>query len=163
MKPQIITVVAATERDLEAINRLIERAVQTWALPDRVKRLALPTYFYTPADLQNMDLVGAYRHGQLVGVAAWEADPRHGALALHGLYVDPSHWRHRVGSTLLAHVEHAAHTRGFTTLIVKAQAEAQAFFLRCGFREAPPGAGRGYTRLLSKNIDGDHAGLRDTE
>lgn len=163
MKSETITVIAAKEQDLEAINRLIERAVQTWALPDRVKRLAMPTYFYTPADLQAMDLVGAYRHGQLVGAAAWEAGPDHGVVALHGVYVDPSHWRHGVGSTLLAHVERAARARGFTTLVVKAQAGASAFFLQRGYQEAAGGAGGGYSYLLSKAIGGDRAGLRGAE
>lgn len=34
----------ASPADLGEISALIERAVMTWRLPERVKRLALPSY-----------------------------------------------------------------------------------------------------------------------
>jgi hypothetical protein len=87
--------------DLPAINGVIERAIATWQLPERVKRLSLPSYRYHMHDLVHLHLVVAEDDDHvLVGVAAWEpANPRDlpagkNGLLLHGLYVDPSH-QHR--------------------------------------------------------------------
>ncbi|WP_245795405.1 hypothetical protein [Thioalkalivibrio denitrificans] len=38
------TLRAGDKSDLPAINAVIERAVMTWRLPDRVKRLSLPRH-----------------------------------------------------------------------------------------------------------------------
>lgn len=42
MPDEHMTLRPATADDLEAVNRVIENAVMTWDLPDRVKRLASP-------------------------------------------------------------------------------------------------------------------------
>ncbi len=44
MQTTDIDIRLAGHADLEAINRVIEVAVMTWDLPDRVKRLSLPAY-----------------------------------------------------------------------------------------------------------------------
>jgi hypothetical protein len=64
--------------DLPALNGVIERAIATWPLPERVKRLTLPSYRYQPHDLDHLHLVVAEdAGGTAVGVAAWEpAHPR---------------------------------------------------------------------------------------
>ena len=63
--------------DLETVNALIERAIDSWNLPERVKRLSLPLYHYHEHDLEFLELVVAdVEAGGIVGVAAWEtADP----------------------------------------------------------------------------------------
>ena len=67
----------ATEAELDAVNALIGRAVMTWALPERVKRLSLPSYCYQAHDLEHLELVLAEAgEAGIVGIAAWEqADP----------------------------------------------------------------------------------------
>ena len=63
----------ATPTDLDAINAVIERAVMTWNLPHRVKRLTLPSYRYNAHDLDHLHMVLAGDAGHAVlGVAAWE-------------------------------------------------------------------------------------------
>ena len=47
----------ATQVDLAAINAVIERAVMTWQLPERVKRLTLPSYRYSAHDLEHLHIV----------------------------------------------------------------------------------------------------------
>jgi hypothetical protein len=61
----------AAAADLDAVNAVIERAVMTWQLPERVKRLAMPSYRYGPHDLAHLHLVVADDnvHG-IIGVAA---------------------------------------------------------------------------------------------
>lgn len=45
----------------------------TWNLPQRVKRLSLPSYRYTPLDFDHLEIVVAEddQHN-IIGIAAWE-------------------------------------------------------------------------------------------
>jgi GNAT superfamily N-acetyltransferase len=129
--------------DLDQINTLIGRAVMTWALPERVKRLALPVYHYDRQDLEHLSILVAEDAAALVGVAAWEpADPRdcppgrHGLL-LHGLYVAPDRQGLGLGSRLLAAAESAARDQRYDGLLVKAQADALGFFRARGLEPLP--------------------------
>ncbi|MEW5967716.1 MAG: GNAT family N-acetyltransferase [Pseudomonadota bacterium] len=130
--------------DLPAINAIVERAVMTWQLADRVKRLSLPSYRYHALDFVHMHLVVAEdAHGTLLGVAAWDdADARdtpawQRGLLLHGLYVDPSQHRSRIGSRLLDTAAAAARAGGCDGLLVKAQADANGFFAARGLERLP--------------------------
>ena len=94
--------------DLSAINAIIESAVMSWKIPDRVKRLSLPSYCYHEIDFQHLEIVVAEDHRQnIIALAAWEqadsADAPVGqaALLLHGIYVDASHHHQGVGRQLL--------------------------------------------------------------
>jgi len=134
----------AMPADLAAINAVIERAVMTWNLPERVKRLTLPSYRYQPHDLDHLKIVVAEsrEHGVL-GVAAWEPagarDLPAGktGLLLHGLYVDPDRQRAGVGGRLLDAALSAAREQGFDGLLVKAQPAAKGFFLARGLERVP--------------------------
>jgi hypothetical protein len=61
-----ITLRSAAPADLDAINTVIERAVQTWELPHRVKRLALVSYRDNTFDLDKLfflyPIVQDHRH-----------------------------------------------------------------------------------------------------
>lgn len=134
----------ATPADLDAVNAVIERAVMTWKLPERVKRLALPGYRYSAHDLDHLQMVLAEDDERaLLGVAAWEpASPRDlpagkTGLLLHGLYVDPGKQRAGAGSRLLEAALHAARARGFDGLLVKARPEAEGFFRALGLQPLP--------------------------
>ena len=125
----------AVPGDLDQINALIGRAVMTWALPERVKRLALPVYHCDRQDLEHLSiLVAEDDAAALVGVAAWEpADPRdcppgRRGLLLHGLYVEPDRQGLGLGSRLLAAAESDARDQRYDGLLVKAQADAVGFF-----------------------------------
>lgn len=130
--------------DLAALNGVIERAIMTWRLPERVKRLSLPSYRYHPHDLDHLHLVVAENADRvIIGVAAWQtAHPRdlrtgqHGLL-LHGLYVDPAYQRRGVGARLLEAVDTAAQAQGFDGVLAKAQADAVAFFEASGWQRLP--------------------------
>lgn len=133
-----------TAADLPAINSVVEAAVMTWDLPDRVKRLAIPSYRYGEHDLDYLELIVATNSDdRILGVAGFEpADPKdtpadHYALLLHGLYVVPAQHRQGIGRRLLQAVEDAACKRGFDGLLVKAQAGSDGFFIAQGMAELP--------------------------
>jgi len=64
---------AARRRDLDAINAVIEAAVMNWNLPERIKRLALPSYRYTNIDYEHLEiLVSEMIDIGIVGVAGCE-------------------------------------------------------------------------------------------
>ena len=128
----------ATPADLPAINRIVERAIDTWPVPERVQRISLPLYLYRGTDFEYQDLVVAEDDANVVGMAAWEdatpGDLPHGyrGLLLHGLYVDPAAQRRGVGSALLAAARRAAARRYLDGVLVKAQPTAIPFFEACG-------------------------------
>jgi GNAT superfamily N-acetyltransferase len=152
MRPAVFVQVPATAfrlrsahaADLPALNGVIERAIATWPLPERVIRLTLPSYRYQSHDLAHLHLVVAEdADGMAVGVAAWEpASPRdlpagQRGLLLHGLYVDPVHQHRGVGSQLLDAAATSARTQGLDGVLVKAQTAALAFFKARGLRALP--------------------------
>jgi hypothetical protein len=63
----------AGSQDLDAMNAVVEAGVRSWNLPERVKRLVMPSYRYTAADLDHVDLRVLEFGGDLAGLAAWES------------------------------------------------------------------------------------------
>jgi N-acetylglutamate synthase-like GNAT family acetyltransferase len=133
----------AASADLPAINAIIEAAVMGWQLPERVKRLALSSYRYTPDDLSHLDIIVAELDHSLVGVAACEEadkadlpDASQGLL-LHGLYVHPDSQHQGIGSRLLQAIEQQVVRRHLDGLLVKAQSSAIGFFEAQGLTPLP--------------------------
>jgi N-acetylglutamate synthase-like GNAT family acetyltransferase len=137
------TIRGATADDLDAVNAVIEAAIHTWRLPERVKRLALPVYRYTHGDLGHLSLRVLERPGGIAGVAAWEpASPRDlpgpgAGVLLHGLYVDPGQHRRGIATRLLDDGAEAALREGRDGILVRAQADAEGFFAQRGFTRLP--------------------------
>jgi predicted N-acetyltransferase YhbS len=129
----------ATKIDLDAINRVVEAAMMTWNLPERVKRLSLPSYRYTNIDFEHLDVVVAEDDQQnIIGVAAWEradtkdAPAEKSALLLHGIYVVPVHQQNGIGRRLFKTAEAAVRIYDYDGLLVKAQDDANGFFISQG-------------------------------
>jgi len=139
MSANKIDISPVNETDLDTINRVIEAAIMTWALPQRVKRLSLQLYRYSRTDLVHLDMVVAKDHNRrIAGVAAWEeADPKDApagrrALLLHGIYVDPAQHRQGIGRRLFDVAEAAVCQHQCDGLLVKVQQDASAFFESMG-------------------------------
>lgn len=131
----------ATLADLDGINQVIEAAIMTWKLPERVKRLSLSSYRYNELDFKHLDFLVAENDAHaIVGVAAWEEaatrDLPHQqkGMLLHGIYVAPDYHHQGVGQQLFQQVEHEIQQQGYNTLLVKAQADADGFFLAQGMQ-----------------------------
>jgi GNAT superfamily N-acetyltransferase len=132
---------AASNAELSEINQLISAAVMQWSLPERVKRLSLPSYHYQPHDLSHLQLVVLRDETeQIVGVAAWEAakpadlPPGKRGLLLHGIYVLPERQHQGIGRALLTTALSASQAAGMDGLLVKAQADAREFFAAMGMQ-----------------------------
>lgn len=129
-------------QDMNGINKVVERAIMTWKLPERVKRLSLPSYRYQIDELDPLHIVVAIDAGHdIVGVAAREtANPRdvprgQRGLLLHGLYVDPASQHQGIGTHLLDTVLAATHDEGYDGLLVKSKADANGFFAKRGLQK----------------------------
>ena len=133
----------ATTAELPAINATIEAAVMSWQLPERVKRLSLSSYHYDLVDLQHLTVMLLEQDGRVIAVAAWEpadvADTpeQQGGLLLHGLYVHPDYHQQGIGKQLLHLARQAAGKGNYAGLLVKAQHDAEAFFMACGLQKLP--------------------------
>lgn len=143
MEPKI-TLRIAIKADLSEINRVIEAAVMSWQLPQRVKRLSLPSYYYDEADLLHLTLwVAEDNTDDIVAVAGYEtADSLDTpkavkGLLLHGLYVLPRWHDHGLGQQLLDTVERHAADGSYEGVLVKAQTEAVSFFEKQGYQSLP--------------------------
>lgn len=125
---------AARQEDLDTINAVIEDAVMNWNLPERIKRLALPSYRYTNIDYEHLEiLVAETVDTGIVGVAACEIAepdevPGQCALLLHGLYVQPNAQHQGIGSQLFKAMEALVRKHKCDGLLVKAQTDAVKFF-----------------------------------
>lgn len=128
------TLRSATLQDLDAINAVIEAAILNWQLPERIKRLALPSYRYTQVDYENLEIIVAEMPEKgIVGVAGCEIAepgevPGKQALLLHGLYVSPEVQHQSIGSKLFRVVEGLVVKHKCDGLLVKAQTDAVGFF-----------------------------------
>lgn len=155
-----ITLRPAETTDLDGINNTIEAAVDTWNLPDRVKRLAMPSYRYDPVDLGHLTMMVACDASErIIGVIAWEPAGNGKTLSVHGLYVHPERQRRGTGSYLMAAALSAAADHGMTEIQVKAQGDARPFFERLGFGPVESDeASSGYRHLLTRAVSDDDAG-----
>jgi GNAT superfamily N-acetyltransferase len=126
--------------ELSTVNQIVAHAIQTWRLPARVERLALPSLLYTTHDLAHMNVaLSKQDHRTGIAVATWEqADRRDSprgasAVLLHGLFVLQRWQGHSVGSRLLDFVTHWAKVRHLDGISLRTWREAEGFFRTRGF------------------------------
>jgi GNAT superfamily N-acetyltransferase len=143
MRLEDITIRLAGPQDLDELNQVVEQAIMSWRLPDRVKQLALPSYRYSDLDMQHMEILAAVGPNKaIIGLAACESSDdgaQHArgapAILLHGIYVLPEYQRHGIGSHLLGMVEETARSAGLCGILVKAQTDAVGFFRAKGYSQ----------------------------
>ena len=141
--PVEIALRPAVDTDLGDVNAIVEMAMDTWNLAERVKRLSLPMYQYSRVDLENFEIFVADIGGtKTVGVAALETSNLAGpegyrAAYLHSIFIDPGYNRRGIGRELVSRVEAVAQSHGFDCLLVKARPEAVRFFEALDFEFWP--------------------------
>lgn len=147
---------------LGEVNAVLKAAIAVWDVSPRVKRLALASYQYDEYDLQQLDFLGAWHDGELVGFVSLEFpeyDPSQGkqaAVLVHGLYVTPEMHSVGVGTRLVDAAKQRARDKGHTSLLVRAERNARAFFEKLGFTPLPvEDAQRDYPHRLSAALDGE--------
>jgi predicted N-acetyltransferase YhbS len=129
----------AQKADLDTINRVIDAAIMTWDLPERVKRLSLPSYHYNEVDLNHYEIYIALAGARIVGVVAWDREPHRVAqqqgLLLHGIYVHPDNQRQGLGTQLFHEAEKSVTAQQLDGILVKAQKDAETFYLSRGMHK----------------------------
>lgn len=161
MSAATIKIRPAIQADLDNVNRVIEIAVMGWNLPERVKRLSLPSYHYTLLDFEHFEFqVAEDEQQKIVAVAAWEPaeskdiPEEQTALLLHGIYVDPAYQHKGIGHQLFQCAEQAARQQQYDGLVVKAQEDANGFFIYEGMSQLPiEDSSRQYANRFWKQID----------
>jgi len=129
----------AKANDLGSINQIISTAVMSWDLPERVKRLVLPSYYYTDVDLQFLKIYVIIMHDKIIAVLAIDHhlinSQDKDILLIHGMYVHPGMQNCGVGRYLFKQAEQLAKSKQANTLQVKAQKDAEGFFMRMGMKK----------------------------
>ena len=161
MPDSVIYISNAKKTDLPAINRVIEAAIMQWNLPERVKRLSLPSYFYNEFDLEHFEIIVAKDANDIIGVASLElADQldtpgNQTGVLLHGLYVHPDKQDKGTGKLLIDAAEKVVRDKGLNGIIVKAQADAIGYFIKQGFSEIEmQNTSRDYAHRFWKAVSG---------
>lgn len=149
----VMNLQAAGEKDLEELNAVISDAIMQWDLPERVKRLSLPSFHYDVLDLQHMD-IQIVRNSQqaIVGVIATETTDLLDTILLHGVFVSTKVQRKGVGKFLLKTVEQQLLSLKVKNLLVKPQKGALNFFHKMGFESIKSEGRIRYENLLSKML-----------
>lgn len=139
MNDHLIHLRTARPCDLPGINQVIEEAIMQWSLPDRVKRLALPSYRYTDMDYHHLQMTLATDpNDRILGIIACEITfdeslaGKQPIYLVHGLYVSPPYQRQGIGTRLFEHAEREVLQNDYAGLLVKAQADARMFFTTQG-------------------------------
>lgn len=134
-----LTIRPARLDELDTINEIIEAAVMSWELPDRVKRLAMPSYRYDEFDFKHQQIWVAEDEQKIILGAFSLEDANAGdlpedqtGLLLHGIYVKPSHHYQGIGRQLLQKAKKLVREMGKHGLLVKAQEDAIGFFVAMG-------------------------------
>ena len=127
--------------DLILVNSVIISAVESWQLPERLKRLSLPILQYAAEDLAEFEFFLHDHNDSVNGVAVLGRDAglkgKHGTRCalLHGLYVHADAQRTGVGRALQQTVAVHARELGCEGLLVKAQRVARSYFEAQGYEE----------------------------
>lgn len=137
----------ATPDDLMFINGIIETAVMSWQLPERVKRLSLPNYRYSADHFESLSLflANGKDSADVLGVLALadegEAEMPYGQTSsvIHGIYVDPFNHREGIGKKLVAHAVKLARRAEKDGVLATVQPDAFAFFEAVGFARCETG------------------------
>lgn len=140
MTAQKLHIRPARERDHLLLNHVVEQAVMTWDLPERVKQLSLSSYYYHEHDFEHFRIILAELGNDIVGVAAWEQQPiviqgNKKALLLHGIFVDPMKHKKGIGTQLFQQAVAVARKAECDGLLVRAQKDAEDFFYKMGMKK----------------------------
>jgi len=154
----------ARAADIDQVNQVIFEAIGTWRIADRVRELSRHAYRYDESDLEHGELrLLVDASDQTIGIAHWDqatpADTPVGsasAAILHGLYLMPAFHGQGLGRQLLSDAINRASHAGHDALALRAQRDAEPFFLSQGFvpglQESSPPL---YPRRLSIRLNPD--------
>jgi len=141
------------EGDLEAVNAVIAKAIQSWPTTSRLKRLAMEPLQYRSTDLQDFEFLLCYKAHACLGIAVWQPDTPltlqqlqsgeelgeckkvASAVLLHGLFVSVQAQGCGIGGLLLDELTRRARQKEFAGIFVRAERFSTSYFEQKGFRQ----------------------------
>lgn len=148
-----------SDDSITAINQVIESSIQAWQLSDRLYRLSINAYRYSPSDWIDHRFYGLMdQNNTLVGVLVFNEDASelpdyHQCLQIHGLYVCQNRQGQGVGSQCIDEAVILTRKLDLNALFVKAHESAVGFFKHQGFNEIPvQDALRDYPHRLVRSV-----------
>jgi len=141
---------AATTHDIPAINRVVEQAVMTWPLAERIKKLSLNVLTYDYTDFAYYCCYVAVSKEKIVACVIW--DPEQKEMLCHGLYVAPAYQSVGVGKSLLNYFYQAAKHGGSSAVLVKAERVSCDYFIKLGYQAVPVTSVNDYPYLYRKEL-----------
>lgn len=124
-----ITLRDATDQDCPALSALAQRSKAHWGYDAAFMQACVDELSVTPEDLRHPYIV-AEDNGALAGFACVEW---HGPTPeLGAMYVDPAHIGSGVGRRLFEWCTDQARAGGATALLIDADPNAEAFYVRLG-------------------------------
>jgi Predicted acetyltransferase len=128
---------------IEGVNAVVADAMKPWELSDRLYRLSLKAYQYTPSDWIDHRFDALCDDDTLVGILvttdALDDDLTHRprGLLIQGLYVVRHHQGQGAGGQLIHAALTQAKAQGADGCFVKAHETAVSFFQQQGFELLP--------------------------
>lgn len=130
-----------SQQALPAVNAVVADSIYAWGLTDRLYRLSVPAYQYSPSDWIDHQFYGVF-DGELSAVLVLTEQasvaPNLGKITLiHGLYINQAHQGLGLGRGLIETAMQWGQAHDTTGLYVKAHATAVPFFHHLGFQPLP--------------------------
>lgn len=127
-----------------AVNQVVADSMRRWGLSDRLYRVSLPAYQYSPADWIDHHFFGIENQTldavivlSILDQTSKASEPSERITLIHGLYVKSAYQGQGYGRALIDAAHNWARTQTTGGLLVRAHARAVSYFEELGFSQLP--------------------------
>jgi N-acetylglutamate synthase-like GNAT family acetyltransferase len=131
MKTDMVTIRRAVPEDAATLTQITWRSKAHWGYDEVFMAIARPIMQIQPDNIREYDYVVLETAGQIAGFYSLEA-PQGDTITLENLFIDPDYIGGGFGKKLLHHALANAHNQGYQNLILDADPNAEAFYLKMG-------------------------------
>ncbi|MBC8171014.1 MAG: GNAT family N-acetyltransferase [Anaerolineae bacterium] len=128
----IITIIRrAVPEDAETLTQITWLSKAHWGYDEAFMAVARPIMRIQPGKIRDYDYFVLETDGQMAGFYSLE-DPQGETITLENLFIDPDHIGTGFGKQLLHHALATARNQGYQTVVLEADPNAEAFYLKMG-------------------------------
>lgn len=121
----------AAPADAETLTQLAWRSKAYWGYDEAFMTVARPVLRIQPDKIREYEFFMAETAGQIAGFYSLE-DPQGDTITLGNLFIDPDYIGGGVGRKLLHHALAKARSKGYQFMILEADPNAEAFYVKMG-------------------------------